>query len=101
VSAKPVALALVTVVIGTVVAYGWGSPESGTVYWTVGVAVQFAGTAGLAAVLLRTVVELRRVNVKQPRHSGPHAPLMSHQVRGPEPVETSSAALRDGAAVRR
>lgn len=94
--ARLVGAALVTVVIGAVIRYGWGSPGSGTVYWTVGMAVMLVGTAGLTAVLLRTMAKLRRI--KEPRR--------------PDEVETSSAspamssmssptALRDSAAVGR
>lgn len=63
-----IAGALAAVALGAVVAYGWGTP--GTHVQAVGLGIMVAGTVGLAGVLVRTLIGLRR-----PKHN-----------RRPEPV---------------
>ena len=86
------AAAFLAVVLGAVVGYGWGAPGSGTLIWTVALAVMLAGTAVLAAVLIRTMAGLHRTK----------APLPPEQTHRPDPVELSQSATRhNGAAIRR
>lgn len=61
-----IAAALAAVALGAIVAYGWGS--SGAQSWTIGLGIMYAGTLGLAGVLVRTVFGLRRT--KHARFAG-------------------------------
>lgn len=53
------AAALAAVVLGAIIGYGLGSPRSGGAFWVSGLAVMLVGTAGLVAVLVRALAELR------------------------------------------
>lgn len=77
-----VAAALAAVALGSVIAYGWGT--SGSEVQAVGLGIMVAGTVGLAGVLVRTLVGLRRP--RSTRRLEPVAPLVAVSVAVPVSV---------------
>jgi hypothetical protein len=96
--------ALAAVVLGAIIGYGLSSPRSGGAIWVSGLAAMLAGTAALVAVLVLTLVGLRRATERRRAQSAP-ATHASEQVQASDPVRSSqfspSITLRNGAAVRR
>jgi hypothetical protein len=99
-----IAAALITVALGAIIGYGPGSPGSG-VAWTIGLSMMLAGTAGLTAVLIRTMTGLRRTTER--RRAGSTAPVprapgtISRPGQAPVSQISASAALRNSVPIRR
>ena len=92
---KPVAAALAVVLLGTVIAYGWG-PSSAQAQ-TAGLLLMLVGTASLAGVLVRSLLGLRRTT--RARRPETAASLVAERIGSPPaPVGTSAATadLRSG-----
>ena len=100
-----VAVILSAVVLGTVIVYGWGASSAPA--RTVGMVIMLVGAAGLAGLLVRSVLGLRRARrVGRPVTDSPAA---AEQVARPTSVErfaaapemSAATALRNSAASRR
>lgn len=90
--------ALLVVVVGTALAYGWG--PSSTLARTTGLLLIVAGTATLAGLLVRNLLGLRRVT-RTHRHEATSYPV-DEQLHRSAPMHMSAmSALRNGAASRR
>lgn len=84
---KPVGAALAVVVLGTVIAYGWG-PSSAQAQ-TSGVLIMLVGTASLAGVLVRSLLGLRRTT--RARRPEAASSLVAERIGSPPaPVEISA-----------
>jgi hypothetical protein len=99
-----IAGALAAVALGSVVAYGWGTP--GTQLQAVGLGIMVAGTVGLAGVLVRTLIGLRRP--RRTRRPEPVALLVPAPAPAPEQIRRSAhvevpptTALRSSSAASR
>lgn len=76
------AAGLLAVLVGAILAYTWGSPDSGAGVRTAGVITMLAGLAVLMGVLVRTVADLRRTG----RHRRPELVVESAHARHDSPV---------------